>query len=115
MKKPGLIIDIGCDHSRAVETSVPTTIENPVYSTEGVLHYVVDHTPALIANPVYKALSNEVSKYLDTLIEEKTELNEVLNKASIIKNGVIIDQRINDYQNRLIISKEKVFGFIDSW
>lgn len=100
MKKPALIIDISCDKAGAVETSVSTTIENPVYNIEGVLHYVVDHTPTLISNSVSKALSIEVSKYLDDLIEENTENNEVLKKATIIKKGIIVDQRINDYQKR---------------
>lgn len=35
-----------CTHDS--ETSIPTTIEKPTYTVDGVLHYVVDHTPALI-------------------------------------------------------------------
>lgn len=100
MKKPSLIIDISCDRTGGIETSVPTTIKNPVYTVDGVLHYVVDHTPALISYSVTKALGNELIKYIDDIIEEKVENNDALKKATIIKNGEIIDQRIIDFQNR---------------
>lgn len=100
IKKPAMIIDISCDLAGAVETCIPTTIDNPVYFTEGVLHYVVDHTPSLISYSVNKVLSKEVSYYLDDLIEGKIIENTTLNNATIIKDGKILDQRIIQYQNR---------------
>ncbi len=100
MRKPSLIIDISCDRAGGIETSIPTTIQDPVYTVDGVLHYVVDHTPALISYSVTKALGNELIKYIDDIVEEKTEINDVLKKAIIIKKGEIIDKRIIDYQNR---------------
>ncbi len=100
MKKPSLIIDISCDKAGGIETSIPTSIADPVYTVDGVLHYVVDHTPALISYSVTKALGDELIKYLDDIVEEKIEVNEVLKNATIINNGEIIDQRILDFQNR---------------
>ena len=38
MKKPSLIIDISCDKAGGIETSIPTTIENPVYTVDGVFY-----------------------------------------------------------------------------
>lgn len=98
LKKGAMIIDISCDRHGGIETSVPTTIEEPVYTEEGVLHYVVDHTPALFYKTTSEGISNEVSKYLDLLCEENE--NSVLANAKIIEKGVIIDQRINEFQNR---------------
>lgn len=100
MKKPALIIDISCDRAGAIESSVPTTIEKPVYYFKGVLHYVVDHTPAMMNYTVTKVIGNELIKYIDEIIEDKEEVNEVLRNAIIIKNGMILDKRIIDYQNR---------------
>lgn len=98
MKHDSMIIDVSCDRNGGIETSVPTTIENPTYRVDDVLHYVVDHTPALF----YKTFSQENSKaiwmYLDMLIEENPD--EVLKDALIIENGKIIDQEINQFQNR---------------
>lgn len=100
MKKPSLIIDISCDKAGAIETSIPTTIESPVYTVDGVLHYVVDHTPALASYSATKAIGDELVKYIDDIIDNKEETNKVLKDAIIIKNGTIIDKRIIDYQNR---------------
>ncbi|MCS6104931.1 N(5)-(carboxyethyl)ornithine synthase [Clostridium botulinum] len=100
MKKPSIIIDISCDRAGGIETSIPTTIENPVYTVDGVMHYVVDHTPALISYSVTRALGDELIKYIDYIIEEKVETNEILKNATIIKNGLILDKRIIDFQKR---------------
>src|SRR5690606_25611874 len=39
MKKGALIIDISCDLNGAVESCIPTTIENPCYVVNGIAHY----------------------------------------------------------------------------
>ncbi len=98
MKKNSMIIDISCDQSGAIESSHATTIDNPIYMVDGVIHYVVDHTPSIF----YQTFSIECSKIIpeyinDLVLEEK---NEVLEQATIMKDGKIIDQKINDYQKR---------------
>lgn len=98
MKPNSMIIDISCDLSGAIETSIPTSIEKPTYITDGVLHYVVDHTPALFPHSVSKELSLIISKQLDLLIEG--ENNEIINNATIISMGEIIDDKIKIYQQR---------------
>lgn len=100
LQKPAMIVDISCDRAGAIETSRPTTIEDPVYHVDGVLHYAVDHTPALIGYSVTNCLGDEVTKYLDMIIEGKADENPVLGRATCIKNGIIADRRISDYQNR---------------
>lgn len=98
MKKNSLIIDISCDKKGAIETSIPTTIDNPTYYVDGVMHYVVDHTPSLFYRTISKELSKEVCKYIDYIITSNK--CDVLDKAQIIKEGIIIDDRINKFQNR---------------
>src|SRR5690606_32647360 len=68
MKTPSMIIDISCDRAGAIETSVPTTIEEPVYTMDGVIHYVVDHTPALASHSASAALGHELVKYIGDLV-----------------------------------------------
>ena len=93
-----MIIDVSCDRCGAIETSIPTTIESPTYMVDGVLHYVVDHTPSLFYKTASSGISEEVSKYIDQLIEENP--GKVLLDALAVKEGTIIDQRINEFQNR---------------
>lgn len=98
MKKGALIIDVSCDRNGGIETSIPTTIENPTYIVDGITHYVVDHAPSLVYKTVSKELSKASYKYIDQLITG--DIDECLNNSLIIKNGVIIDKRISEYQNR---------------
>ena len=98
MKKGALIIDVSCDKNGAIETSVPTTIESPTYKVEGIMHYVVDHTPSLY----YKTFSYENSqllyRYINQLINETC--GSTLQNALIIENGNIVDNDINVFQGR---------------
>lgn len=98
MKKNSMIIDISCDRHGGIETSIPTTIDDPVYVVDGVKHYAVDHTPSLFYKTTSQSISEQVCKYIDLLCEEK--YNQVLNKANCISNGKILDKRIIEFQNR---------------
>ena len=98
MKKNSMIIDVSCDRNGGIETSVPTTIENPVYMEDGVLHYVVDHTPALFYKTFTWNNSEVICKYLNELQIEKC--GETLEDALIIKEGKIVDEEINKFQKR---------------
>ena len=98
MKKNALIIDVSCDRHGGIETSVPTTIDNPTYVIKGITHYVVDHTPSLLFKQFTIDNSAVIYAYLDELITG--ELSDTLKKALIIESGQIIDQEINKFQNR---------------
>jgi len=99
LPKNALIIDVSCDKAGGIETSIPTTVDNPTYTVDGIMHYVVDHTPTLLFKEASKSISEQVVKYLDDMIEEKE--NSVLENALIIKEGIIIDKEINKFQNRV--------------
>jgi N5-(carboxyethyl)ornithine synthase len=98
MKKGAMIIDISCDEEMEIETSYPTTIKNPVYYVDGILHYAVDHTASLFWRAATESISKEIKNYVDDLVKEN--YNEVLEKATIIKNGKIIDDKIIKFQGR---------------
>lgn len=71
MKKGTLIIDVSCDPYLEIETSHPTSIDNPVYEVDGVIHYAVDNTPAMFPISVTKNLSKVFCKYIDMLINNE--------------------------------------------
>lgn len=98
MRRGAMIIDISCDRNGGVETSVPTTIENPTYIVDGILHYVVDHTPSLFFRTISRSLSKIVSERIERLINE--DYDDELNNAIAVKNGMIVDPRINEFQGR---------------
>ncbi len=98
MKKNSLIIDVSCDEKGAIETSRPTEITNPVYFVDGVMHYVVDHTPSLFPLAASKSISNVLKRYIDDIVEDKIKENSVLKNALIIDRGIVKDKDITNYQ-----------------
>lgn len=98
MKKGAMIIDISSNKKLEIETSHPTTIDNPVYSVDGILHYVVDHTPTIFWKTTTESISREIIKYIDDLVEEND--NKVLKNATIIQDGKILDEKIIKFQKR---------------
>ena len=98
MKRNAMIIDVSCDRNGGIETSIPTSIAEPTYRVDGVLHYVVDHTPTLFHKTFTWNNSEVIWKYLDELIRD--ECKDVLTDALIIDSGVIVDSEINMYQKR---------------
>lgn len=98
MKKGSMIIDISCDRNGGIETCIPTTLEDPIYTVDGIVHYMVDHTPTLFYKTISHSLSESIITYLDDMIEGT--INPVTQAALIIDTGKIIDKRINDFQGR---------------
>ncbi len=98
MKTGSMIIDVSCDENLEIETSRVTTMDKPIYFIDGVLHYAIDHTATLFWKSASISISQEIRRYIDDLVEENA--NEVLNKATIVKDGIILDQDIIKYQNR---------------
>ena len=98
MKRGALIIDVSCDRNGGIETSVPTSIDDPVYMEEGVMHYAVDHTPSLFYKTFTENNSRIIAPYISMLINGTSD--KTLSDALIVNNGAIVDERINIFQNR---------------
>lgn len=95
--KPGtMIVDISCNNQLEIETTVPTTIDDPVYTIDGVIHYTVDNTPAMFPHSVTSVLSKGYAKYVDKLLEG--EVDPVLENATIIKAGHILDEDVRKFR-----------------
>lgn len=98
--KPGtMIIDVSCDPYLEIETSRPSTIEDPVYVVDGVIHYTVDNTPGMFPITITKVLSEGISRYVDCIVEKDfNDYPENLRTAVVIENGHIRDERITGFR-----------------
>ena len=96
LKKGAMIIDVSCDPELEIETSTPTTIDNPVYTVDGIIHYAVDNTPAMFPHTITKVLSEGFAPMLDGLLEG--HLSEMVQQAIVIEDGIIKDHRIADFR-----------------
>lgn len=73
MKPGSVIIDVSIDQGGCIETSRPTTIENPVYVLHNVIHYCVPNMPANVARTATYALTNSLLPYIQQVVESGFE------------------------------------------
>jgi alanine dehydrogenase len=64
MKGGSVIVDVDVDQGGCVETSRPTTLEDPTYQEAGVVHYCVKNVPAAVPVTATRALSNALLPYV---------------------------------------------------
>ena len=100
--KPGtLIIDVSCDPYLEIETSHPTTIDDPVYTIDGVVHYAVDNTPAMYPITVTREISAGLERYIDLMLtKDFEEYPDNVKDATVILEGKIRDERIREFREK---------------
>lgn len=98
LKRGSMIIDVSCDPNLEIETSRPTTIDNPVYSVDGVLHYAVDNTPAMAYRTVSEVISSQFSPYVDGLVTG--QYRPALESAVAIRSGKVLYPDIFAFHGR---------------
>jgi alanine dehydrogenase len=64
MKPGSVILDISIDQGGCIETSRPTTMDDPVFVRDGVVHYCVPNTTTAVPRTASMALTNGVIPYL---------------------------------------------------
>lgn len=88
MKKGSLIIDLAIDQGGCVETSRLTTLEQPTYVDEGVIHYCVPNITSAVSRTSTKVLSNLVAPCLIEIGEKGIE--QTLKEKRSLARGVYV-------------------------
>jgi alanine dehydrogenase len=63
MQKGSVIVDVSVDQGGCIETTKPTTHENPIYEVDGVVHYGVANMPGAVPRTSTLALTNATLPY----------------------------------------------------
>ena len=87
MKPGATIVDICIDQGGIAETSRPTSILEPTYLEEGVVHYAVPNMPALVPQTSTKALTKASLPWIIKIAE--SGIHSAINESSPIRNSVI--------------------------
>jgi alanine dehydrogenase len=93
MKKGSVIVDVSVDQGGCIETSRPTTHNDPTYSVEGVTHYTVANMPGAYPRTSTLALTNSTIKYVRLLA--KSGIENATKEDSPMKSA------LNTYQGRI--------------
>jgi alanine dehydrogenase len=69
MKQGAVIIDLSIDQGGCVETSRPTTLDDPVFVESGVIHYAVPNMSSSVARTASLALTYAELPFVQTLAD----------------------------------------------
>lgn len=67
MKNRAVIVDVSIDQGGCVETSRPTTLADPVFIEENVIHYCVPNMPSNVSRTATYALTNSNLPFVKTI------------------------------------------------
>jgi alanine dehydrogenase len=96
MKSGAVILDFSIDQGGCVETSRPTTLRDPVFIEEGVVHFCVPNVPGAVPRTATHAFNNAVWPYLrhvaEVGLEQAVEELPALGRGVATKDGEIVSE-----------------------
>lgn len=97
--RPGtVIVDVAVDQGGCVETTRPTTHEDPIYIIDDVVHYSVANMPGAVPYTSTVALTNVTLPYVVKLAamgwEKATQADKALQKGLNIVKGEVVYKEI---------------------
>jgi N5-(carboxyethyl)ornithine synthase len=99
--KTCLVIDISCAMGMGFSFAHPTTFSDPIFKIGKIKYYAVDHTPTLLWDSASWEISSCILPYLPYVALQT--YNKVLNDATDIKDGKILNRDILSFQNRSLV------------
>ena len=113
MKPGSVIIDLSIDQGGCVETSRPTTPENPTFVAHEVIHYCVPNMTANIARTATRALANAATPFVLEMAEQGVESairdNPGLAAGVYVYKGKLVNQRIAEALELPVTEPEELF------
>jgi alanine dehydrogenase len=94
MKQGSVIVDVAVDQGGCIETTKPTTHDDPVYEVNGIIHYCVANMPGAYPRTSTLALTNATLPYIKIIAQMGIE------KA--VQEGTIIRSALNTYHGRIM-------------
>lgn len=67
MQPGSVVVDISVDQGGCIETTRPTTWDDPTYIAHGVVHFTVTHMPGAVPRTSSQALSAAIAPYAEIL------------------------------------------------
>ena len=114
MKKGAVIVDASVDLGGCVETSRPTTIWNPVFTAEGVIHYCVPNMASMVARSASKAINNQLLNFVVSIAREGIQSvlrrHQGLRQGVYLLNGKVMQQSVAEIFRLPLHSLEEELG-----
>ncbi len=98
MKPGSVIVDVAVDQGGCIETTRPTTHDDPIYIVDDVVHYCVANMPGMYPRTSTMALSNATLPYALKLAnlgyKEALKKDEALRKGLSVFQGKVTDRLV---------------------
>jgi len=104
LMSPGsVIVDVAVDQGGCIETTHPTSQDNPIYEVDGVIHYCVDNIPSAYPKTSTLALTNVTLPYVLKIADKgyKGALREDISLARGLNliNGKLTCKKVAEAHN----------------
>jgi alanine dehydrogenase len=96
MAAGSVIVDISVDQGGCIETTRPTTYEDPTYLEEGVVHFTVTNIPGAVPRSASQALSAVLLPYVHQLAETDWKANPALGRGVNIEAGQLVHPALKE-------------------
>ncbi|MCL5942481.1 MAG: alanine dehydrogenase [Actinobacteria bacterium] len=93
MQEGAVIVDVAVDQGGCVETTHPTTHDEPTFVVDGVVHYCVANMPGAVARTSTFALTNVTLPYVLQLAEHGPA-EALLRDQALLKGLNVIDGKV---------------------
>ncbi len=90
MQPGSAIIDISVDQGGCIETTRPTTYDNPTFVWEGVIHFGVTNMPGAVPRSASQALSAAIIPYATKLVAGDWEGDPALAAGVNVRDGKVV-------------------------
>ena len=96
MQAGSVVIDISVDQGGCIETTRPTSYEQPTYIEEEVVHFAVTNMPGAVPRTASQALSAALIPYVLTLAQADWKTCKPLTKGVNIEAGKLIHPALQE-------------------
>lgn len=98
MKPGSVILDVSIDQGGCIETSRPTSLDNPTFVEHGVIHYCVPNMAANVARTASRVLSITALPWLEAIagegLEAALEQDDGLRRGVYMYRGEIVNEAV---------------------
>lgn len=102
-RRGSLIIDVSCDDGMGFSWAKSTTFADPMVKIgDDIDYYAVDHSPSHLWNSATWEISEALLPFIQPVLEGPAawDANETISRAIEIRDGVIINPAILEFQKR---------------
>jgi alanine dehydrogenase len=100
MREGSVVVDVAVDQGGCIETTVPTSFDNPTFVVDGVIHYCVANLPSAVARTSTFALTSVTFPYVLKLAnlgyKEALRSDSALGKGLNLFKGKVTNKPVAD-------------------